>query len=128
MSIRESRQRSRRSRRGPVSASGPVPHSARTRRHNKLSLRRRRRTRVEPVLLAEVTVPSKTIGLGSQRLSELTGVSPAMEKQLHAMGHTRFFHIAHWSAATICEVADKLGVEQAQILESNWIGQARQRG
>ena len=128
MSIRESRQHSRRSRRSPVSASGPVPHSARTRRHNKLSLRRRRRSRGEAVSPIESRLPGKTIGFCSQRLSELTGVSPAMEKQLHAMGHTRFFHIAHWSAATVSEVADKLGMNQAQILKSNWIGQARQRG
>ena len=147
MSIRESRQRSRRSRRGTLEASGPVPHSARARRHNKLSLRRRRRSRgvslaraggegatnaVAPETpVASPAEPAVTIqgsGLPAQCLSELTGISPTMEKQLHAMGQTRFFQIAHWTDETLSDVAEKLSLEPAHIRNTNWIGQARRRG
>ena len=143
MSIRESRQRSRRSRsrrNGGLSSPSPVPHSARTRRCNKLSLRRRRRLREErsapqvqgaraPQASPEAVIePTQVSGLAAQCLSELTGLTPAMEKQLHAMGQSRFFQVAHWSEESIAHVASTLGVDAAQIRDANWIGQARRRG
>ena len=67
-------------------------------------------------------------GLVTQRLSELTGLSPSMERQLYAMGQTRFFQMAHWSDEHIARVADQLGLDEAQIRGANWIGQARRRG
>ena len=76
----------------------------------------------------EPTVSAPTEGLPAQRLSELTGVSPAMERQLHARGYTRFFQLAHWSDETIVEMSGQLGVDPAQIRSANWVGQARRRG
>lgn len=133
MSIRESRLRSRARLRKLLSASGPVPHSSRARRQNKLSVRRRRRARVEDrseeKAVVQVTAsPCEAGGLAPQVLSELTGLTPAMEKQLHAMGQTRFFQLAHWSAEMIAKVAAQLGLEAAQIRAANWISQARRRG
>ena len=104
-----------------------MPHSARTRRHNKLSLRRRRRARGEAVVPPVAPADAAT-GLVTQRLSELTGLSPSMERQLYAIGQTRFFQMAHWSDEHIARVADQLGLDEAQIRGANWIGQARRRG
>lgn len=138
MSIRDTRLRTRRARsRSQVGRSaGPVPRSSKARRHVKLSMRRRRQALQEEVRSAEAvlvrSVQSEVTEVGSglpaQRLSELTGLTPAMEACLRAMGQTRFFQLAHWSGDMVAKVAGKLGCDPQHIHASNWIGQARSRG
>lgn len=140
MSIRDKRLRARRTRSQIGRASGPIPRSSRARRHVKLSMRRRRQVVSEPQVEVASLEPDRVdavavkpdrvdaSGLGPQPLSELTGVTPTMERRLHAMGQTRYFQMAHWSQATVVEVAKQLGCEPQRILASNWIGQARGRG
>lgn len=63
-----------------------------------------------------------------QRLSQLTGITPAMEGKLHAMGQTRFFQMANWDAHDVENVARQLEIDPGRIHDQQWIAQARRQG
>lgn len=58
-------------------------------------------------------------------LKIINGVSPFAEQQLYALGIFTFSQISQWDDATVAGVAEALGLPPGQILEEDWVGQAR---
>ncbi len=66
----------------------------------------------------------KTAAKRKENLKLISGVGPAIEKKLNAMGVTRYEQIAKWTKADI-EKADKKLNFKGRIKRENWISQAR---
>ncbi len=64
----------------------------------------------------------------AERLSELTGITKAIEQRLYRLGVTRFFHIARWTPQDIGRIAAQLGLSESPSRLQNWVDQARRRG
>lgn len=59
-----------------------------------------------------------------QDLKKISGVGPAIEKKLNAMGVKRYEQIANWTKADITEADDKLNFK-GRIEREDWISQAQ---
>jgi len=57
-------------------------------------------------------------------LKKISGVGPALEKKLHALGITTFAQIAAFSAEDIAKVDDALSFK-GRIERDDWLGQAK---
>lgn len=57
-------------------------------------------------------------------LKEISGVGPAIEKKLHALGITKFAQVAKFTKAQAGEVDDRLAFK-GRIAREDWIGQAK---
>ncbi|AZQ68096.1 50S ribosomal protein L21 [Silicimonas algicola] len=69
--------------------------------------------------------PKKTAAnAGSDDLKQLSGVGPALEKNLHEAGVTSFEQIASWSEADIAEFDEKLSFK-GRIEREGWVEQAK---
>lgn len=58
-------------------------------------------------------------------LKIINGIMPFAEQQLYALGIYTFAQISQWDDATVAAVAEALGLSPRQILEEDWVGQAR---
>lgn len=58
-------------------------------------------------------------------LKIINGITPFAEQQLYALGIFTFDQISQWDDATVTAVAEALGLPPGQILEEDWVGQAR---
>ncbi len=58
-------------------------------------------------------------------LKIINGIMPFAEQQLYALGIYTFAQISQWDDATISAVAEALGLSPRQIIEEDWVGQAR---
>ncbi len=58
-------------------------------------------------------------------LKIINGIMPFAEQQLYALGIYTFAQISQWDDATVTAVAEALGLSPRQILEEDWVGQAR---
>ena len=63
-------------------------------------------------------------GESDDNLQLINGIGPAIERQLHAMGVTRFEQIANWSGADIEHIDEVLSF-RGRVVRENWIGQAK---
>jgi len=61
---------------------------------------------------------------GGDDLKKLTGVGPAIEKKLHALGVTTFAEVAAWTAEDIARVEESLNFK-GRITRDDWVGQAQ---
>ncbi len=61
---------------------------------------------------------------GADDLKKISGVGPALEKKLHALGVTSFQQIAEFSPEKIAEVDEQLNFK-GRIEREDWIGQAK---
>lgn len=70
--------------------------------------------------------PAKTTGRAGSKddLKKISGVGPAIEKKLNAMGVTRYAQIAAWTAADVKEADETLNFK-GRIKRENWIAQAK---
>jgi large subunit ribosomal protein L21 len=57
-------------------------------------------------------------------LKKLSGVGPALEKKLHALGVTSFDRIAAWTAEDIARIDEELNFK-GRIEREDWVAQAR---
>ena len=62
---------------------------------------------------------------GKDNLQEIEGIDAAMEERLNELGVFHFDQIAKWSAKNCHWVEEYLVLEDSQIKEDNWIGQAK---
>ncbi|MCC7507230.1 MAG: hypothetical protein IT259_18130 [Saprospiraceae bacterium] len=58
-------------------------------------------------------------------LKIINGIMPFAEQQLYALGIYTFAQISQWDDATVAAVAEALGLSPRQIIEEDWVGQAR---
>ncbi|MGY8689029.1 MAG: hypothetical protein ACKVHP_15010 [Verrucomicrobiales bacterium] len=123
------RRQHRTSRRVVRESASLIPHASRVRQRTKLSMRRRRIQQPEEPI-SEHTIPAapESIGLPPQRLSQLTGITPSLERRLYGLGQTRFFQMAHWTAQNIEATSDALGLCPSRIHTQRWVEQAKRRG
>ncbi len=61
---------------------------------------------------------------GADKLTDLSGVGPALEKKLHAEGITTFAQIAKWNDADVENFGEKLSFK-GRIEREGWIEQAK---
>lgn len=61
---------------------------------------------------------------GADKLTDLSGVGPALEKKLHAEGVTTFAQIAKWNDADVENFGEKLSFK-GRIEREGWIEQAK---
>jgi hypothetical protein len=61
---------------------------------------------------------------GPDDLKRISGVGPAIESKLNAMGVTYYQEIANWSAADIQRIDDELNF-RGRIAREDWVGQAK---
>jgi hypothetical protein len=68
---------------------------------------------------------SSASGSGAKdNLQKISGVGPAIERKLNAMGYARFEQIAGWNRAEIDEVDDRLNFK-GRIAREGWVRQAK---
>lgn len=58
-------------------------------------------------------------------LKIINGITPFAEQQLYALGIFTFAQLSQWDDATVTAVAEALGLPPGQLLEEDWVGQAR---
>lgn len=63
--------------------------------------------------------------MGKDNLQKIEGIDVSMEERLNELGIFHFDQIAKWSAKNCHWVEEYLTLEDSQIKESNWIGQAK---
>ena len=68
----------------------------------------------------------KTGSNSRDRLQQIKGIGPALEKTLNEMGIYRFHQIASMSDYDINRVAERLKGFHSRIHREDWIGQARE--
>ena len=74
---------------------------------------------------AEATeAPALEAGAAADDLKKLSGVGPALEKKLHALGVTSFDQIAAWTAEDIARIDEELSFK-GRIEREDWVAQAR---
>ncbi|MCP4380865.1 MAG: 50S ribosomal protein L21 [Hyphomicrobiales bacterium] len=74
---------------------------------------------------AEVTAAPAEAATGGDDLKKLSGVGPALEKKLHALGVTTFDQVAAWSADDVARMDEALDFK-GRVEREDWIGQAKQ--
>jgi predicted flap endonuclease-1-like 5' DNA nuclease len=79
-------------------------------------------------LAAQETAEVPTPQLPPQSLRQLTGITAAIERQLHRHGVCRFFDIAHWDRQDVERIAAILGIAPTRISQQRWVEQARRKG
>ncbi len=84
----------------------------------------------KPKTPADAPKPSKPRGLknaraaGADDLKRISGIGPALEKKLNALGYYHFDQIAKWSRANVAWVDDNLNFK-GRIDRDDWIEQAK---
>ena len=63
--------------------------------------------------------------MGKDKLQEIEGIDRDLESRLNELGIFHFDQIAKWSAKNCHWVEEYLVLEDSQIKEDNWIGQAK---
>lgn len=66
---------------------------------------------------------ASSVGAPQDKLTNIKGIGPVLEKKLHDLGITRFSQIAGWSEADIEKVSEHLSFK-GRIQRENWIEQA----
>ncbi len=67
---------------------------------------------------------TEAVAAGGDDLKKLSGVGPAIEKKLHALGVTSFAQIAAWTAEDIARVDEGLSFK-GRVEREDWVGQAK---
>jgi len=68
--------------------------------------------------------PALEAGAPTDDLKKLSGVGPALEKKLHALGVTSFDQIAAWTAEDIARIDEALSFK-GRIEREDWVAQAK---
>ncbi len=68
--------------------------------------------------------PAPEVAAGADDLKKISGVGPALEKKLHALGVTSFQQIAEFTPEKIAEVDEQLNFK-GRIEREDWISQAK---
>jgi len=71
-----------------------------------------------------VAVPAVETAAPADDLKKLSGVGPALEKKLHALGVTSFDQIAAWTAEDIARIDEELNFK-GRIEREDWVAQAK---
>ncbi len=69
-------------------------------------------------------VPAVETAAPADDLKKLSGVGPALEKKLHALGVTSFDQIAAWTAEDIDRIDEELNFK-GRIEREDWVAQAK---
>ncbi len=64
--------------------------------------------------------------IGKDDLQKIEGIDAALEDRLNELGIYHFDQIAKWSAKNCHWIEEYLTLEDSQIKEANWIGQAKE--
>jgi predicted flap endonuclease-1-like 5' DNA nuclease len=84
-----------------------------------------------PVAAAPVSVGTKPEALsgprsgGADKLQEIKGIGPKLEKMLHGMGFYHFDQIAAWGASELAWVDQNLEGFKGRASRDNWVAQAK---
>jgi large subunit ribosomal protein L21 len=73
---------------------------------------------------AEAKPRAKAAAAGGDDLKKLSGVGPAMEKKLQALGVTSFAQIAAWTAEDAARIDEGIN-SKGRVEKEDWIGQAK---
>jgi large subunit ribosomal protein L21 len=89
---------------------------------------RKAEARAKPKAKAEAKAEPKSAApaakAGGDDLKQLSGVGPAMEKKLHALGVKTFAQIAAWTTADAERIDEGIN-SKGRVEREDWIGQAR---
>jgi len=77
-----------------------------------------------PAEAAPEAAPATTAETSADDLKKLSGVGPAIEKKLHALGVTTFAEIADWTAEDIARVDEGLNFK-GRVEREGWVEQAK---